>query len=288
MGQLMKTILLLSVLFILFFFSIITAQNVNKNCPSYYTHAKIIESEIRIIIVEVKNSGNYSSLPDFTSDLDSISKLIVYPDIAKRAEIECTLKLILTIDSTGNVMNTNVPKGCGAGLEEAALKVLVKERFLPAMKDNEVVASEIVVDIIFNLNVYIDKPDLVLEEIKYELSANIPYHKKTIVFRSDGTAYLEEDRGYEGSKKHISGKIYPAFYSKLNDFIISQCFFDYENEYINQSPSDFPIIKVTVQNDNITKSVAIKGESHDPVGFWAISSLILYVADQIKWEEVKE
>jgi hypothetical protein len=115
----------------------------------------------------------------------------------------------------------------------------------------------------------------------------MPYHKKIIIFTKDGTAYLYEDRGYESSKKKQNGKIYLSYFTQLNDFIISQCFFDYQDEYINQSPSDYPFIKVSVQKGDFTKSVTIKGDSHDPVGFWAIYSLILYISDQIKWEEIK-
>jgi TonB family protein len=275
-------------LFVSFLNSIIFAQTLNENCPEYFTHAKIIDSEVRIANVEVKDSENYSSLPEFKGDIDSISKLIVYPDIAKRAEIECNVKLAIIIDSIGYAVKVKILKGCGAGLEEAALDVLQNEKFYPAKINNKEVSSEIIVDIMFDLNIYIDKPNILLDEIKYELNANMPYHKKTLIFKSDGKAFLSEDRGYESSIKKQIGKIYLSYFSKLNDFILSQCFFDYKDEYINQSPSDYPLIKVSVQKGDFTKSVTIKGESHDPVGFWAISSLILYVGDQIKWEEVKE
>jgi len=284
----MKPKLFTCTLFVLFLYSIIFAQTVSENCPAYYTNAKIIDSEVRIVNMEVKDSENYSSLPEFKGDIDSISKLIVYPDIAKRAEIECTVKLSIIIDSIGYATKVNVLKGCGAGLEEAALDVLQNEKFYPAKIDNKEVSSEMIVDIMFDLNIYIDKPNILLDEIKYELNANMPYHKKTIIFTKDGMAYLYDDRDYESSKKKQIGKIYLSYFTKLNDFIISQCFFDYKDEYINQSPSDYPFIKVSVQNGDLTKSVTIKGESHDPVGFWAIYSLILYVEDQINWEEVKE
>ena len=49
-----------------------------------------------------------------------------------------------------------------------------------------------------------------------------------------------------------------------------------------------PIIKITVLNDDITKSVTAKGEGYPPIGFWAIKNLIRYIKDQIKWEDVKE
>jgi len=114
----MKPKLFTCTLFVLFLYSIIFAQTVSENCPAYYTHAKIIDSEVRIVNMEVKDSENYSSLPEFKGDIDSISKLIVYPDIAKRAEIECTVKLSIIIDSIGYATKVNVLKGCGPVLKK--------------------------------------------------------------------------------------------------------------------------------------------------------------------------
>jgi len=284
----MKKHLYLLSLLISLFISYAFAQSENENCPPLFTHERTINPEISIVNIEVIDSNKYESLPEFKEDIDNISEKIVYPDIAKRAEIECTVKLSIIIDSIGYATKVNVLKGCGAGLEEAALDVLQNEKFYPAKFDNKEVSSEMIVDIMVDLNIYIDKPNILLDEIKYELNANMPYHKKTIIFTKDGMAYLYDDRGYESSKKKQIGKMYLSYFTKLNDFIISQCFFDYNDEYINQSPSDYPFIKVSVQNGDFIKSVTIKGESHDPVGFWAISSLILYVGDQVNWEEVKE
>lgn len=284
----MKTKLFPWIIFVVFLNSVIRAQILGENCPASYTHAKIIDSQVRIANVDVKESSKYSVLPSFINDLDSVSSLIIYPDIARRAEIECTLKLILTIDSTGNVMNTNVLKGCGAGLEEAAIESLLKEQFYPAKISEKRVESEIIVDIIFDLNVYFDKPDLLFDEIKFQLDGNLPALHQTIIYRSDGTAYFQEDYGYKESEKNLTGKIYKSGFTKLNDFIISQCFLNFENEYISQNPSDYPTIKITVQNDNITKSVTAKGEGYAPISFWAIKNVIRYLKDQIKWEEVKK
>ena len=73
-----------------------------------YTHSITMNPEIHIVSVEVREPGNYSVPPKFKRDLDSISKLIEYPSIAKRAEVEGMVKLLLTIDSTGNVIKAFV------------------------------------------------------------------------------------------------------------------------------------------------------------------------------------
>lgn len=99
------------------------------------------------------------------------------------------------------------------------------------------------VDVLFDLIIYIDKPDILFDEIRYQLDGNMPVLHQTIIFNSDGTAYFQENYGYEESMKNQIGKIFKSGFTNLNDFIISQCFLDYENEYISQSPSDMPIIK---------------------------------------------
>jgi periplasmic protein TonB len=66
-----------------------------------------------------------------------------YPDAARRAGIEGTVLLSLTIDDKGNVVAAKVLNGPGYGLEDAAHKAIFKYRFRPAMKDGEQVATEI-------------------------------------------------------------------------------------------------------------------------------------------------
>ena len=199
----------------------------SENCPEFYTHIKLIDSSVRIINVEVKDSAKYSHLPTFINNLDSISSMIIYPDIAKRAEIECTLKLLLTIDSTGKVTHIHDLKGCGAGLDDAAIESLKNERFYPAKILEREVESEIIADIKFDLNIYYDKPYMLFDEIKFQLDGNMPALHQTIIYRSDGTAYFQEDYGYKESEKNLVGKIYKSGFTNLNDFIISQCFLDY-------------------------------------------------------------
>jgi protein TonB len=67
---------------------------------------------------------------------------IPYPDEARRAGIEGTVTLSITIDSEGRVVKAVVIKGLGYGLDEAARDALLRFRFKPAIKNGEPVSTE--------------------------------------------------------------------------------------------------------------------------------------------------
>ncbi|WPB78632.1 energy transducer TonB [Archangium violaceum] len=67
---------------------------------------------------------------------------IPYPDEARRAGIEGTVTLSITIDSEGRVVKASIVKGLGYGLDEAARTALMRFRFKPAIKNGEPVSTE--------------------------------------------------------------------------------------------------------------------------------------------------
>ncbi|OJT26633.1 energy transducer TonB [Archangium sp. Cb G35] len=67
---------------------------------------------------------------------------IPYPDEARRAGIEGTVTLSITIDNEGRVVKATVVKGLGYGLDEAARTALLRFRFKPAIKNGEPVSTE--------------------------------------------------------------------------------------------------------------------------------------------------
>lgn len=67
---------------------------------------------------------------------------IPYPDEARRAGIEGTVTLSITIDNEGRVVKAVIVKGLGYGLDEAARTALLRFRFKPAIKNGEAVSTE--------------------------------------------------------------------------------------------------------------------------------------------------
>ncbi len=67
---------------------------------------------------------------------------IPYPEEARRAGIEGTVTLSITIDNEGKVVAAKVLKGAGYGLDEAALTAIKRFRFKPAIKGGEAVSTE--------------------------------------------------------------------------------------------------------------------------------------------------
>ncbi|RKH44225.1 energy transducer TonB [Corallococcus sicarius] len=67
---------------------------------------------------------------------------IPYPDEARRAGIEGTVTLSITIDADGKVGTVKVISGPGYGLDEAARDAIRRFRFKPAIKGGEAVATE--------------------------------------------------------------------------------------------------------------------------------------------------
>jgi protein TonB len=67
---------------------------------------------------------------------------IPYPDEARRAGVEGTVTLSITIDNEGRVVKASVVKGLGYGLDEAARTALMRFRFKPAIKNGEAVSTE--------------------------------------------------------------------------------------------------------------------------------------------------
>lgn len=67
---------------------------------------------------------------------------IPYPEEARRAGIEGTVTLSITIDTEGKVVAAKVVSGPGYGLNEAAREAIKRFRFKPATKGGEAVSTE--------------------------------------------------------------------------------------------------------------------------------------------------
>jgi protein TonB len=78
--------------------------------------------------------------------------LPVYPEVARRARIECTVLLQSVIDKTGRVTEIEVDKPCPFGLSEAAVAAVERWRYAPATLKGLPVAVYMTLTVGFSLN----------------------------------------------------------------------------------------------------------------------------------------
>ncbi len=254
-------------------------------CPEQLTHSSISNYSISIEKIRAKYPDQYNSQPSLASNADSIVKLIVFPEIALRAEISGINVFRLFVDSTGNTTKVSLEKGLGAGLDECCLDALKYIKFTPAVINNKNVNAEVLVYVKFEIKHVFDEPEFILDEIQLEFTGNMPYFQKLIVLKKDGKAhYREWDRG---QITETEGSIDILAYSHLSDFILSQCFFNYNDKYYSRV-SDRPKTIISVKIKEIQKSVSVYAGAAFPVGFWGIQSVILKIKNDINWTVIKK
>ncbi len=90
-------------------------------------------------------------MPEPIGGIAAIQKNVHYPEIAKRAGVEGRVYVKTYIDENGNVAGTEVVKGIGTGLDEAAEDAILKTKFKPGMQRGKNVKVQVMVPIQFKL-----------------------------------------------------------------------------------------------------------------------------------------
>jgi TonB family protein len=75
-----------------------------------------------------------------------------YTKKARKAKLEGTVMLVITVDAKGNVTHARVVKRLGMGLDKSALKTVKTWEFRPATRDGIAVPVRVGVEIPFNLS----------------------------------------------------------------------------------------------------------------------------------------
>jgi protein TonB len=104
---------------------------------------------------EVKPYKAPKYVPPGGADSDPVAQdeiKIPYPEEAKKAGIEGTVRLRITVDFEGRVVEVKVLSGPGYGLDEAAREALKRFKFKPAMKGGEAVSTTITYNYTFLLD----------------------------------------------------------------------------------------------------------------------------------------
>lgn len=94
----------------------------------------------------------YDEMPMPIGGMIELSKKVVYPKDAKEAGIEGKVFLQVFIDEEGNVDKTEVLKGAGNGLDEAAMDAVSQTKFTPAKVKGKIIKSKVTIPIVFKLS----------------------------------------------------------------------------------------------------------------------------------------
>jgi periplasmic protein TonB len=91
-------------------------------------------------------------MPEPIGGIAAIQKLIIYPEIAKRAGVQGRVYVKAFVDESGTVKKAEVIKGIGAGCDEAAVAAVMKTRFKPGKQRGKPVRVQVSIPILFKLN----------------------------------------------------------------------------------------------------------------------------------------
>lgn len=84
--------------------------------------------------------------------INSIQKKLVYPEHALLYGLGGEVTLIATIDTNGNVVNTEIIKHLGLGCDEAAERAVKQTKFIPGQNKGKIVESHVTLTIDFKIN----------------------------------------------------------------------------------------------------------------------------------------
>lgn len=91
------------------------------------------------------------SLVQLIGGIDSLQSRLLYPVDAIESNIEGSVFIVVTIDTSGNPSNPIVIKGLGYGCDEEAIRLIITSKFLPAINNGKSIRSKITIRIKFRL-----------------------------------------------------------------------------------------------------------------------------------------
>lgn len=89
--------------------------------------------------------------PELIGGLDSLLQHIQYPEEARAAGVEGRVIVRFTVDERGRVVDPEVVRGLGYGLDEEALRVIRLARFRPATRGSKPIEAQMALPITFRL-----------------------------------------------------------------------------------------------------------------------------------------
>jgi protein TonB len=90
-------------------------------------------------------------MPEPVGGLGAISKRLVYPEMAKNAQIQGKIYLIAYINEKGDVDDVKIIKGLPAGCDDAAIKAIKETKFVPGKQNGTPVKVQLSIPVSFKL-----------------------------------------------------------------------------------------------------------------------------------------
>ena len=114
---------------------------------------EIIEKKEETVIPEIEPEilCDIQVCPVPIGGMKGIQNILVYPEHALRYGIQGTVTIIATINSSGDVIKTQVLKGLGYGCDEAAQEALMKTKFVPGINDNKASECNTTIPVVFSI-----------------------------------------------------------------------------------------------------------------------------------------
>ncbi len=91
-------------------------------------------------------------MPEIIGGMDALYDVLEYPEMARRAGVEGTVAVRFIVDEQGNVINPEIMRGVGAGLDEAALNAVQQVSFNPGRQRGRPVPVRFTIQIRFQLD----------------------------------------------------------------------------------------------------------------------------------------
>ncbi|MBU1097683.1 MAG: energy transducer TonB [Ignavibacteriae bacterium HGW-Ignavibacteriae-2] len=90
-------------------------------------------------------------MPEPVGGMGSIIKNIVYPEMARKSNVQGRVYILAYIDDQGNCTETKIVKGIGAGCDEAASDAIKKAKFTPGKNKGVAVKVKLSLPIEFKI-----------------------------------------------------------------------------------------------------------------------------------------
>ena len=91
------------------------------------------------------------TMPELIGGLASIQQEMTYPQTAKESGVEGRVIVEFTVDKEGRVIDAQIVRGVGSGLDAEALRVVEKSLFDPGRKDGEPTEVKLTLPVTFKL-----------------------------------------------------------------------------------------------------------------------------------------